>query len=95
MKQIINGKVYDTKTAELVASNDYWDGSNFDRNGRNAYLYKTSKGNYFVLRTSRWQGERDYIAVLSVGDAKALYERLPEHYDTEYKDVFGVEPEEG
>jgi hypothetical protein len=93
MKQIINGKVYDTKTAALVASNRYWDGSNWERNGRNTYLYKTAKGNYFVKHTTCWQGERDYLEAVSVEEAKELYERLPER-EMEYKDAFGVDPEE-
>ena len=61
MEQIVNGLKYDTEKADLVASNEYWDGHNWDRDGRNTYLYKTENGRYFLLHTSRWEGERDRI----------------------------------
>jgi len=35
MRQVVNGKVYDTEKARLVASDRYWDGSNWERHGRN------------------------------------------------------------
>ena len=44
MEQIINGLRYDTETAALVASDRWWDGHNFERNGRNTYLYRTKAG---------------------------------------------------
>jgi len=93
MKQIIDGKQYDTKKADLVASDRFWDGRNFERNGRNTYLYKTSKGNFFVYYTTQWQGERDDIEPLTVEQAKDLYEDLPEQ-EMDYKTAFGEEPEE-
>lgn len=40
MKQAIGGRLYDTEKVDLVTSNYYWDGSNWGRKGRNAYLYK-------------------------------------------------------
>ena len=40
MQQIVNGLKYDTEKAARVASNEYWDGHNWDRDGRNTYLYK-------------------------------------------------------
>jgi len=93
MKQIINRKVYDTKTATLIASDRYWDGSNFERSGRNTYLYKTAKGNFFSYHTTQWQGERDSIEALTVDEAKDLYEKLPEH-DLNFEAAFGEKPEE-
>ena len=93
MKQIINRKVYDTKTATLIASDRYWDGSNFERHGRNTYLYKTTKGNFFSYHTTQWQGERDSIEALTVDQAKDLYEQLPEH-DLSFEVAFGEKPEE-
>ena len=41
MEQMVNGLIYDTEKAARVASNEYWDGHNWDRDGRNTYLYKT------------------------------------------------------
>ena len=34
MEQIVNGLKYDTDAAARVASNEYWDGHNWDRDGR-------------------------------------------------------------
>lgn len=93
MKQIINRKQYDTKTAALVASDRYWDGSNFERHGRNTYLYKAPKGHFFSYHTTQWQGERDSIEALTDEEAKDLYEQLPEH-DMSFEDAFGEKPEE-
>jgi hypothetical protein len=93
MKQIIDGKLYDTDKADLVASDRFWDGSNWERNGRNTYLYKTAKGNFFAYHTTQWQGERNTIEALTVEQAKELYERLPEA-EMEYAEAFGEEPEE-
>jgi hypothetical protein len=93
MRQIIDGKLYDTDKAQLVAHDRYWDGQNLDRNGRNIFLYKTKKGNFFLYCTSRWQGERSYIEPLSKALAKYWYERLPEH-ELEYDEVFDDIPEE-
>lgn len=92
MKEIIDRKLYDTDTADLIASDDYWDGRNTTRHGRNAYLYKTAKGNFFIHRVTHWQGERDSIAPLSKDEAMELYEQLPEKA-MDYKEAFGVAPE--
>jgi hypothetical protein len=93
MKQIIDRKEYDTDKAQLVASNRFWDGSNFERSGRNTYLYKTPKGNFFTHNTTQWQGERDTLEALTEDEAKTLYEDLPEH-DMTYEAAFGEKPEE-
>jgi len=93
MKQIIDRKVYDTKTATLIASDRYWDGHNFERSGRNTYLYKTAKGNFFTHNTTQWQGESDTIQALTVDEAKDLYESLREH-DLDFEAAFGEKPEE-
>ena len=93
MEQIVNGLKYDTDAAARVASNEYWDGHNWDRNGRNTYLYKTENGRYFLLHTSRWDGERDHIEPVSLDEARQYYEDLPEH-DMPYAEAFGEEPED-
>ena len=92
MKQVINRKLFDTETANIVATNKYWDGSNWDRNGRSQTLYRTSKGRFFIHYETRWQGERDHLNVINDEEAKNLYEILPEH-EMAYKDAFGEEPE--
>lgn len=94
MKKIIDGKSYNTETATMIAGNDWWDGSNFDRFGRNMFLYKTKKGNFFLEHVSRWQGERDCLELISTSDAKKYFAQLSEHR-VEWDVAFGDVPEEG
>lgn len=91
--EVIGGIRYDTEKADIVASNEYWDGSNWERGGRSLHLYKTKKGRFFLGFSSRWQGERSYILPISEEEAKAKYEELPEHEMT-YEEAFGIVPEE-
>ena len=77
-EKIINRKKYSTETAELLAGNDHWDGNNFERSGRNCFLYRTPKGAYFEVNLSQWKGERDSINPLSQDQAIDLFERMPE-----------------
>ncbi|MBS3948389.1 MAG: hypothetical protein KGZ57_08835 [Dethiobacter sp.] len=93
MRAVIDGKLYDTDKARMVASDRYWDGSNWERHGRNTMLYKTARGAFFLHRTTQWQGERESIEPLSMEEAKGYYERLPE-YELDFAEAFGVEPEE-
>lgn len=93
MKQVINGLLYDTETAVLLAHDCYWDGQGWDRRGRNVYLYRTPKGRYFVYRTTRWQGEMSHIEPLTEKEARSLYEALPVH-EVDYQEAFGKPPEE-
>jgi hypothetical protein len=76
--EIIGRKRYSTETATLLAGNDYWDGHNWERNGRNTFLYRTPKGNYFLLIMTCWQGERDRIEPLTLNDALRYWEGLSE-----------------
>jgi hypothetical protein len=92
MKQIINKLIYDTEEAECVASNHFWDGHNFERNGRNMYLYKTKKGNFFLYHTTLWQGEQDFIEPIDKADAERMFEELHGDPDS-YSTVFGRPPE--
>ena len=78
MNQVIGGKRYNTETAEVIASDAYWDGHNFERQGRNTYLFKTPKGNYFAQHLACWQGERDTLQPLTLDAAIELFETLPE-----------------
>ena len=92
-EHIIGGLRYDTSTAQLLASDRYWDGSNWERQGRNTYLYKTPNGRFFTYHTTQWQGERDYIEPVEKPEARELWERLPEK-EASYLEAFGNEPEE-
>lgn len=87
MVQIVNGKRYRTDTATLLASDAFFDGHNWERKGRNWFLFRTPAGNYFLQLQTQWQGERDSIEVLTKEGAIGWYERLPEH-EMEAEDAF-------
>jgi hypothetical protein len=74
--RIIDRKRYSVKTATLIADNAYWDGHNFERSGRNTFLYRTPGGAYFEVNLTQWQGERDTLISLSRDEAIELYEKL-------------------
>lgn len=87
-EKIIDRKRYSTKTAELIASNAYWDGSNFERSGRNQFLYKTPKGAFFFVNLTRWQGESDTLIPCSVDEAIEAYEGWLTEHEVEYSEAF-------
>lgn len=87
MLAVIDRKRYSTKTAELLAGNDWWDGHNFERSGRQTFLYRTPKGAYFATHLTCWQGERDSIEPLTADAAAALWESLTEHR-LEFEEAF-------
>lgn len=95
LERIINRKKYSTKTATLIADDVYWDGNNFERHGRNTFLYRTPNGAYFTVTLTQWQGERDTLEPITQEDAIELFEgSLTEHY-VEYAEAFpGVEVKE-
>lgn len=69
MKAIINGKIYDTETAELIAVGDFLE------------IYKTKKGNWFK-RTKDINGVNYQIEVINAADAKSFVGlHAPDHYD--------------
>lgn len=43
----------------LLAGNDWWDGHNYERSGRNSFLFRTPKGRFLLQRRTQWQGEED------------------------------------
>jgi len=87
MIRVVGGLRYDTEKATLIAHNVFWDGSNWERYGRNTWLYRTPSGRYFAVYGTLWQGERNRLEPLSVKDAVVLYEVLPEH-EVEFEDAF-------
>ena len=48
MKKIINGKLYDTETAECLGFYQHFDGNTFHY--LREALYRTKKGTYFIYR---------------------------------------------
>lgn len=94
MNAVIDRKRYSTKTATLLAGDDHWDGSNYERQGRNTFLYRTSKGAFFAVHLTCWQGERDRIEPLAENEAVSMYEEMTEQRVT-FEEAFpGVEIEE-
>ena len=88
MTRIVNRKRYDTDTATLIASDDYWDGHNFERHGRNRWLYRTRIGAYFVVTRTQWQGEMDSLEPVSVEEAVRLYEGPLSEHAVPYEEAF-------
>ena len=88
------GPAYDTSTAQLIAGDDYWDGNNWERHGRNTFLFRTPKGSYFAQHLTQWQGERDTLEPLTQDEAVSLFEELGEKR-VSFQEAFpGVEIEE-
>jgi hypothetical protein len=78
MTAIINRTKYDTHKATLLCGDDYWDGHNFERSGRNQFLYRTPNGNYFFQNLSQWQGESDTLEPCSEDEAISFFESCRE-----------------
>ena len=87
MNVVIGGKRYRTETATLIASDAYWDGHNWERHGRNTFLFRTPGGNYFAQYQTCWQGERDHLEPLTKEEAIGLYEDLPEQ-EEDFEEAF-------
>jgi len=86
--EIVDRKRYSTKTATLIASDAYWDGHNFERSGRNTFLYRTPKGNYFTVSLTQWQGEQNTLIPCTQDEAIELYEGSLTEHDVLYEDAF-------
>ena len=90
--KIIGRKKYSVQTATLMASDDYWDGHNFERHGRNTWLYRTPNGAYFTVTLTQWQGEQDSLDPVSQDEAIQLYEATLTEHQVPYPEAFpGVE----
>jgi hypothetical protein len=86
--RIVNRKNYSVKTAVLIAHDAYWDGHNFERSGRNTFLYKTPKGAYFQVTLTCWQGEQDTLIPISQEDAMDLFENDLSEHEVKYSEAF-------
>lgn len=94
MEAVIDGKRYRVSTAELLASDAFWDGRNWERKGRNTFLYRTQNGRYFKLLMTTWPGERGHLEALEPDVAKQLWETLPEQTMTIEEAFPGTEIED-
>ena len=88
MTAVIGGKRYNTETATEIASDCYWDGHNFERRGRNTFLFKTKNGNYFVQHLTQWQGERDRLEPVTQDEAVSLWETSLTEHSVEFEIAF-------
>ena len=94
-ERIIGRKRYSVETAELIADDCYWDGHNYERHGRQTWLYRTPKGAFFTVTRTQWQGENDFLTPISEGEAIELYEGILSEHRVEYAAAFpGVAVEE-
>ena len=95
MEAVIDRKRYSVKTAQLLAGDDFWDGHNYERRGRNTFLYRTQKGSYFAVYLSQWQGEQKRIWPLGEDEAYLMFEQLSEKR-VDFPEAFpGIKIEEG
>lgn len=92
MSRIVDQRRYSVATATLVAHDAFWDGHNWERQGRNCFLYRTPKGAYFTVDLTQWQGEHDTLTPVSEQDAIDLYERVLSEHVVEYAEAFPSVP---
>lgn len=76
MSRIFGKKLYNSETARLIASDSYWDGRSWDREGRNTFLFRTPNGHYFAQCQTKVRGEVNSIKPLELDEAIALYGSL-------------------
>ena len=90
--RIVDRKRYDVSKATLLAHDAFWDGHNFERRGRNRFLYGTPNGAYFLVTLTQWQGEQDTLEPVALEYALELYEGPLTEHPVEYAAAFpGVE----
>lgn len=92
---IFDRKRYDTKTSTLLAGDDWFDGHNYERRGRQRFLYRTAKGAFLLQSLTQWEKERNRLELVDEAQALALWEELTERR-VGFSEAFpGVNLEEG
>jgi hypothetical protein len=76
MNWIVAGKRYRTETATLIAHDEYWNGYNCEQGGRNTFLFRTPRGNFFAQHQTLLPGEINRINPLEINEAISLYQLL-------------------
>ncbi len=76
MNWVVAGKRYRTDKATLVAHDAYWNSYNREQGGRNTFLFRTSRGNFFAQYQTLVPGETDSIKPLNINEAMHLYQSL-------------------
>jgi hypothetical protein len=88
LTRIVDKKRYSVEKSTLIAGDDYYDGHNFERHGRNCFLYKTANGNYFTVNLTQWQGEETSLIPVSLDEAIELYENSLREHEIPYAEAF-------
>lgn len=92
--EIIGKKRYSVEKSTLIADDAYWDGHNYERRGRNKFLYMTANKNYFYFLRTQWEKERDGLYPITKEEALNMWDELPEKH-VEFDEAFpGVEVED-
>lgn len=76
MTWVVAGKRYRTDKATLIAHDAYWNGYNCEQGGRNTFLFRTTKCNFFAQYQTLLPGEINKITPLETNEAIALYQSL-------------------
>ena len=89
MQRVIDGRLYNTETAEHLAGY-YNNKSASDFDLRDEDLYRTRKGSYFLACRNGCRAGGDCILPMTEGEAK---EWVEDYANDRYCDIFGT-PEE-
>ncbi|MHB9032608.1 MAG: hypothetical protein ACYC6L_06135 [Anaerolineae bacterium] len=88
MRRVVNGIVYNTEEAALLAENthesDIWE----PQLQPDRFLYVTPKGRYFIVRQYRHDPDKDILVPFHRWAALKLYRRLQKHHVSE-EEAFG------
>ncbi len=76
MTWVVAGKRYRTDTATLIAHDAYWNGHHWEQDGRNTFLFRTPKGNFFAQYQTLLPVETGKIVPLEINEAMSLYHSL-------------------
>jgi hypothetical protein len=60
----------------LVAHDEYWNGYSSEQGGRNTFLFRTPKGEFFAQHQTLLPGEINKIVPLERNEAISLYQSL-------------------
>jgi hypothetical protein len=84
IKQVIDGKTYNTETAECLTESY--------GTGVGTHLYKTKNGNFFVGHSTIWENSHSFIEPINKESAMEQFGNGMSPED--YENAFGVKPEE-
>jgi hypothetical protein len=76
MTWVVGGKQYRTNKATLVAHDEYWNGYSCEQGGRNTFLFRTPKGDFFAQHQTLLPSEINKIVPLERNEAMSLYQSL-------------------